>query len=155
MQVSSFSFRARTCSLEMLNCNWRTEGANSLLRKLGSRLMEEKNHLINAFSGAIADISERSNLYTQIARLPEELVLRIFTQASDEWQKIRALGPIFPYIVDHPPSFSQWTNVLKVCRSWHNTVISFSPAWGSIDMSWPSEAIETHLRLSKSAPLRV
>ncbi|KZS91502.1 hypothetical protein SISNIDRAFT_487472 [Sistotremastrum niveocremeum HHB9708] len=125
----------------------------ALLRATALKLRNEMKKLNDTFSAAIANISERSNLHTQIARLPEELVLSVFTHASEASPNIGFRRLVYPYSSDPPRSFSQWAILLKV--SWSNTVRDFPRAWTSIDMSWPAFAIENHSRLSKTTPLRI
>ncbi|KZS96428.1 hypothetical protein SISNIDRAFT_314926 [Sistotremastrum niveocremeum HHB9708] len=98
-------------------------------------------------------VSEQSNLYTDIASLPEELLAEILTtfveMEMDLGQGMKKI--VFP----GERKTHSWTKISSVCRQW-NRIINHTPGiWSFLDLSWTQEPILRHAKLFKDAPLHI
>ncbi|KZS91519.1 hypothetical protein SISNIDRAFT_165093 [Sistotremastrum niveocremeum HHB9708] len=69
------------------------------------------NHVNQSFAQAIADVAERSNLYTGIARLPEELLSDIFTTYVEDQMDLDKDIRVSKRVV---PKSRSWTKIMTM-----------------------------------------
>ncbi|KZT35048.1 hypothetical protein SISSUDRAFT_1051991, partial [Sistotremastrum suecicum HHB10207 ss-3] len=107
----------------------------------------------SAFYVAIAEIAQRSNIYTEINQLPEEIMLKVLTDYIElSGPNVRRRNTDSRY-AGYPSRI--WVELRQVCRSWTNKITNFSSLWSSINLQWPLRFIDLHTKLSRSASLQV
>lgn len=140
------------------------------LRDIVAGLDCVKDKLNVRFSAVMADVSEQSNKYTDISRLPREILLEILSLYAEDflYNATKAGRPDY----QRPIVPRGWVKNMRVyestsqrntdvteaglsCRSWNHIVTDYAPFWTLIDLSWPVQLIDTHTVLSKDAPLQV
>ncbi|KZT36554.1 hypothetical protein SISSUDRAFT_1049692 [Sistotremastrum suecicum HHB10207 ss-3] len=121
------------------------ENALKLLRDTTSSITRIGTKIQCGFSRAIAGICEQSNEYTEICRLPYDLISDILTE----------------YIPNHPEKVHsmsrrpRWICLSEVCRKWNWVLKEASKPWTFINLAWPTKVIEYHALLSKKSPLHI
>lgn len=94
-------------------------GSLTTLRKVVSQVKHVKGYLAESFVASISDISERSNTYTGIARLPGEIFIEILLQHVDGLQKSKVSAEQFEIYRPLEPPNASWKILREVSVSAH------------------------------------
>ncbi|KZS95706.1 hypothetical protein SISNIDRAFT_464057 [Sistotremastrum niveocremeum HHB9708] len=122
----------------------------SIVRRIANDVKCVGKTVGTAFNRAYADICKLSNHYTEISRLPEELMVEIL------WQYHQP-DPTFDSdsSIRMNSSKRDWVRFRQVCSSWDEMMRSTTKFWSFIDASWPIKFFNHHILLSGLTPLHV
>lgn len=102
-----------------------------------SVLYEHRNVLVSALNRKISYLQTRRNALVPIARLPNEMLSKIFFQYA-------SMGNLLFNL--------KWTKLLLICRSWYDICIQHGSLWSFIDwdVKQPAHLKDKSLQLERS-----
>ncbi|KZT35025.1 hypothetical protein SISSUDRAFT_1064807 [Sistotremastrum suecicum HHB10207 ss-3] len=144
---------------ENKNTDNQRKGSLTTLRDVVSKVKHIQKYLDVSFATSIADISQRSNAYISIARLPEEIFTEILSRHVEAFQEgyIHTKDPHRGWAPGFRDDWhrNNWKPFREVCRSWDDALTGCARFWAFVCMSWPMDLIRAHTSLSRDVHLRV
>ncbi|KZT32333.1 hypothetical protein SISSUDRAFT_1133212 [Sistotremastrum suecicum HHB10207 ss-3] len=125
----------------------------SFLRKTTDRLLDIQDSVESYVLAAVADVREQSNQYTEILRLPEELIFALLSGYVESHLQSRDTDRQIGHGVIHLDK--KWIKLREVCRHWNNVLIGAAKLWSYIDLSWPLDVANSYVSLCQGVPLRL
>ncbi|KZS95705.1 hypothetical protein SISNIDRAFT_483152 [Sistotremastrum niveocremeum HHB9708] len=123
----------------------------SFLRQTTDRLLDIKDSIESSVLAAIADVREQSNQYTEILRLPEEIIFALLSGYVESHLQSRDTGRQVEYGVAHLDK--KWIKLRKV--HWNVVLRGAAKLWSYIDLSWPLDVANSYVSLCQGVPLRL
>ncbi|KZS96429.1 hypothetical protein SISNIDRAFT_451160 [Sistotremastrum niveocremeum HHB9708] len=140
------------CHPRLLSKN-ETSHLRDVLREGVVKMSSIRSSVDFSFSAAMVHLSEQSNSYTDIASLPEELLVKILTKfVENEMDLDRGIMKVQ---LPAKRKTHSWTRISTVCRQWNRIMKQTPGIWSFVDLSWAQDPLRRHAILSKDAPLHI